>query len=108
LVGATELVLQRQLHAAVKVKLLMTHPALLREAQAFLPAWVFPLLLAPIWLSLLSWIFLSFVSREISYSPLLVWVSACGAALISATQWVRESRAASTMVLSRLSRQILA
>ena len=106
LVGAAELVLERQLHAAV-VKLLTTRCALLREAQAFSPALVFPLLLALVWLSLLSWIFLRFLSREISSSLLSVWVWACGAVLISVKRWARESRAASTMVLSPLSGQIL-
>src|SRR6266403_1508058 len=107
LVGAAELVLERQLHAAVKVKLLTTRCALLREAQAFSPALVFPLLLALVWLSLLSWIFLRFFSREISSSLLSVWVWACGAVLISVKRCARESRAASTMVLSPLSGQIL-
>src|SRR6266481_1167637 len=82
LVGALELVLERQLHAAVKVKLLMTRRALLREAQAFLPALAFPLLLALVWFSLLSWIFLRFLSREISSWLLSVWVWVCGAVLI--------------------------
>ncbi len=82
LVGAPELVLERQLHAAVKVKLLMTRRALLREAQAFLPALAFPLLLALVWFSLLSWIFLRFLSREISSWLLSVWVWVCGAVLI--------------------------
>jgi hypothetical protein len=82
LVGAPELVLERQLHAAVKVKLLMTRRALLREAEAFLSALAFPFLLALVWLSLLSWIFLRFLSREISSWLLSVWVWACGAVLI--------------------------
>ncbi len=80
LVGAPELVLERQLHAAVKVKLLMARRALPREAQAFLPALAFPLLLALVWFSLLSWIFLRFLSREISSWLFSVWV--CGAVLI--------------------------
>src|SRR4029077_843693 len=107
LVGATELVLERQLHAAVKVKLLMTHRALLRGAQAFLPVLAFPLLLALVWVSLLSLIFPRFLSREIFSWPLSVWVSACGAVLISVRRWARESHAASPMVLPPLYQQIL-
>src|SRR5262245_23221002 len=72
----------RQLPAPVAV-FLLPRCALPREAPAFLVASVFPPLLAQPLLSQVSWIFARFVCRLISFSPLSVWVWACGAALIS-------------------------
>jgi hypothetical protein len=92
---------------ATEVKFLLTRRALLREPRAFFVALAFLLLLAPISLSLVFLVFVSSLSREISSSPFWVWVWACDAALISVKRPARVSRAALTMRLSPLSRQIL-
>ena len=82
----------RQLPAPVAV-FLLPRCALRCEAPASLVALVFPLLLAPALLSQVSWIFVRFASRPISFSQLAVWVWACGAALISVKRWAPASRA---------------
>ena len=107
LVGAPELALERQLHAAVKVSFLLMRRARLHEPPAFSAALVFPVLRAPVSLSQLFLIFVRFLSREISSSPFSVWVWGCGAVLISGKRWTRVSRGASPMGLCPLSRQIL-
>src|SRR5213080_1987425 len=71
----------RQLPAPVAVFLLPRY-ALPCEVPAFLVASVFPLLLAPLWLSKFSWIFARFLSRPISFS------------LFSVKRWPPASRAA--------------
>jgi hypothetical protein len=106
LIGAPELALERQLPAAVEVSFLLTRRALLREASAFFVALAFPLLLAPVSFSQLFWIFVRFLSREISSSPLSVLVWACGAALICGKRSARVSREALAMQWVPFRRQI--
>ena len=97
----------RQLPAAVEVSFLVTRRPVPREALASLPALVFPLLSAPVWISRSSWSCAPFLSRGISSSLISVWALACGAALISVRRWPRASRAASALVFSPLPRWIL-
>ena len=106
MVGAPELALERQLHAAVKVSFLLMRRARLHEPPAFSAALVFPVLRAPVSLSQLFLIFVRFLSREISSSSILVWVWACGAALILVKRSARVSRAALAMQWASLRRQI--
>jgi len=107
LIEAPEWALQPQLCVAVEVRLLMPQRALLpREAQAFFPASVFPLLFLPIRICQFSWFFLRFLSHAISSSPLSVWASVCAAVLIWVKWWARASPAAWPMALSLLFRQI--
>jgi hypothetical protein len=74
LIGTPELASVQQPRAAVELNFRLTRCALLREPPAFFAVLALPLLLAPVWLSQLSLIFLRFVSRETSSSQLSVWV----------------------------------
>src|SRR5205814_9787289 len=86
LIEAPEWALQPQLRVAVKVRpLIPQRSVLLRDAQAFFPASVFPLLSVPIRICQFFWLFLRFLFYAISSSPLWVSVSVCAAALI----WVK-------------------
>jgi hypothetical protein len=106
LVGAPELALERQLHAAVTVSFLLTRRARLHEPPAFSGASVFPVLRAPVSPSQLFLIFVRFRSREIPSSPFSVWVWARGAALILVKRSARVSRAAPAIQWASLRRQI--
>ena len=96
-----------QVPAAVEVSFLVIRRPLPREALASLPALVFPLLSAPVWISRSSWSCAPFPSRGTSSSPISVWALACGAALISAKHRARACRAASDLALAVLPRWIL-
>ena len=98
LAAAWERAWPRQLPAPVTL-FLLPRCALPREVPAFWVASVFPPLLAPLWLSQFSWIFVRFLSRPISFSQLSVLVWACDAALISVKRSAPASRAASAMAL---------
>ena len=105
LIEVPELASQPQLRVAVEVSFLMPQHALLpREARAFFPASVFPLLCAPTRICQFSWFCVRFLSHAISSSP--VSVSVCAAALISVKRQARVSRAAWPMALSPPFRQI--
>ncbi len=97
----------RQLPAAVEVSFLLTPHPLPHEASASLPALVFPVLSAPVWISRSSWSCAPFLSRGTSSSPISVWALAYDAALISAKHRTRASRAASALVFSPLRLLIL-
>jgi hypothetical protein len=105
LIEVPELALQPQLRVAVEVSFLMSQRALRpREAQAFFPASVFPLLCAPTRICQFSWFCVRFLSHAISSSP--ASVSVCAAALISVKRRAPVSRAAWPMALCPLFRQI--
>ena len=97
----------RQLPAAVEVSFLVTRRPLPREALAFLPALVFPLLSAPVWISQSSWFCAPFLSRWTSSSPISVWAWVSGDVLISVKRLVRASRAALDLVFSPLGLLVL-
>ena len=91
-----------QLPCAMKAK--SAFPAspralLLREAPVFFLALVFALL--PTLVSLFSWFCGRFLFRAIFSSPISVWVSACGAALISVKRWALAFRAVCALVFSQ-------
>ena len=107
LIEASEWALQPQLRVVEEVRFLMLGRALLpRDAQAFFPALVFPLLSVPIRICQFFWFFLRFLSHAISSSLLSVLVSVCAAALIWVKWWARASPAAWPMALSLLFRRI--
>ncbi len=107
LIEAPEWALQPQLRVAVKVRpLILQHALLPRDAQAFFPASVFPLLSVPIRICQFFWLFLRFPSHATSSSPLSVSVSVCAAASIWVKWWARASPAAWPMESSLLFRQI--
>ena len=107
LIGAPELALAEQPHAAVELSFPLTLGPLLRERPVFFSVLAFPLLLVPFSLSQFFLIFVRLLSRKTSSSsPLSVWVWACGAALISMTRWARVFREALTMQRGPLRRQI--